>query len=69
MFRIAPFHLFADLRICTAPECRQVAIRYHADKPPALAVRIQEMFGEATNPAVAEGRVPLVGSRLPVGTV
>ncbi|MFP1455118.1 ATP-dependent helicase C-terminal domain-containing protein [Escherichia coli] len=26
----------------------------------ALAVRMQEMFGEATNPTIAQGRVPLV---------
>ncbi len=44
----------------TVPTGSRLAIRYHTDKPPALAVRIQEMFGEARNPAVAEGRVPLV---------
>lgn len=44
----------------TVPTGSRLPIRYHADKPPALAVRIQEMFGEANNPAVAEGRVPLV---------
>ena len=44
----------------TVPTGSRLPIRYHADKPPALAVRIQEMFGEASNPAVAEGRVPLV---------
>ncbi|HIE6335495.1 TPA: ATP-dependent helicase C-terminal domain-containing protein, partial [Shigella flexneri 3b] len=32
----------------------------HEDNPPALAVRMQEMFGEATNPTIAQGRVPLV---------
>ncbi len=30
------------------------------DNLPALAVRMQEMFGEATNPTIAQGRVPLV---------
>ncbi|MCZ4059251.1 ATP-dependent helicase HrpB [Pantoea sp. LMR881] len=44
----------------TVPTGSRLAIRYHLDKPPTLAVRIQEMFGEATNPAVAEGRIPLV---------
>lgn len=44
----------------TVPTGSRLPVRYHADKPPALAVRIQEMFGEASNPAVAEGRVPLV---------
>ncbi|WP_343553243.1 ATP-dependent helicase HrpB [Pantoea sp.] len=44
----------------TVPTGSRLPIRYDAEKPPALAVRIQEMFGEAQNPAVAEGRVPLV---------
>lgn len=44
----------------TVPTGSRLPIRYDADKPPALAVRIQEMFGEASNPAVAEGRIPLV---------
>jgi len=44
----------------TVPTGSRLPIRYDADKPPALAVRIQEMFGEAQNPTVAEGRIPLV---------
>ena len=44
----------------TVPTGSRLPIRYDVDKPPALAVRIQEMFGEASNPTVAEGRVPLV---------
>lgn len=44
----------------TVPTGSRIAIRYHEDNPPALAVRMQEMFGEATTPAIAEGRVPLV---------
>lgn len=44
----------------TVPTGSRLPIRYDADKPPVLAVRIQEMFGEARNPAVADGRVPLV---------
>jgi len=44
----------------TVPTGSRLPIRYDAEKPPALAVRIQEMFGEAQNPAVADGRVPLV---------
>ena len=44
----------------TVPTGSRLPIRYDVEKPPALAVRIQEMFGEAQNPAVAEGRVPLV---------
>ena len=42
------------------PTGSRLAIRYHAENPPALAVRMQEMFGEATTPVIAEGRVPLV---------
>ncbi|MDB2181310.1 ATP-dependent helicase HrpB [Citrobacter farmeri] len=44
----------------TVPTGSRIAIRYHDDNPPALAVRMQEMFGEARTPTIAEGRVPLV---------
>ena len=44
----------------TVPTGSRIAIRYHEDNPPALAVRMQEMFGEATTPSIAQGRVPLV---------
>ena len=44
----------------TVPTGSRLAIRYDVDKPPALAVRLQEMFGEAKNPCVAGGRIPLV---------
>ncbi|HCD1253823.1 TPA: ATP-dependent helicase HrpB [Citrobacter amalonaticus] len=44
----------------TVPTGSRIAIRYHEDNPPALAVRMQEMFGEASTPTIAEGRVPLV---------
>ena len=44
----------------TVPTGSRIAIRYHEDNPPALAVRMQEMFGEASNPTIAQGRVPLV---------
>ncbi len=44
----------------TVPTGSRIAIRYHEDNPPALAVRMQEMFGEATTPAIAQGRVALV---------
>ena len=44
----------------TVPTGSRLPIRYHAENPPALAVRLQEMFGEAQNPAIADGRVPLV---------
>lgn len=44
----------------TVPTGSRIAIRYHEDNPPALAVRMQEMFGEANTPTIAQGRVPLV---------
>ena len=44
----------------TVPTGSRIAIRYDADNPPALAVRMQEMFGEASTPTIAEGRVALV---------
>ncbi|GAL50748.1 TPA: ATP-dependent helicase HrpB [Citrobacter farmeri] len=44
----------------TVPTGSRIAIRYYEDNPPALAVRMQEMFGEARTPTIAEGRVPLV---------
>ncbi|EPJ7090111.1 ATP-dependent helicase HrpB [Citrobacter amalonaticus] len=44
----------------TVPTGSRIAIRYHEDNPPALAVRMQEMFGEVSTPTIAEGRVPLV---------
>lgn len=44
----------------TVPTGSRIAIRYHEDNPPVLAVRMQEMFGEAKTPTIAEGRVPLV---------
>lgn len=44
----------------TVPTGSRIAIRYHEDNPPALAVRMQEMFGEATTPTIAQGRVALV---------
>lgn len=39
----------------TVPTGSRIAIRYHEDNPPALAVRMQEMFGEASNPTIAQG--------------
>lgn len=44
----------------TVPTGNRVPIRYDEEKPPALAVRLQEMFGEAQNPTVADGRIALV---------
>ncbi|RFE14165.1 ATP-dependent helicase HrpB [Salmonella enterica] len=44
----------------TVPTGSRITIRYHEDNPPDLAVRMQEMFGEAKTPTIAQGRVPLV---------
>lgn len=44
----------------TVPTGNRVPIRYDEEKPPALTVRLQEMFGEAQNPTVADGRIALV---------
>ncbi|MBG6242141.1 MAG: ATP-dependent helicase HrpB [Candidatus Symbiopectobacterium sp. Dall1.0] len=44
----------------TAPGGSHLPLRYHHDQQPALAVRMQEMFGERQNPTVAEGRVAVV---------
>ncbi len=44
----------------TVPTGSQIALRYDEENPPVLAVRMQEMFGEAQTPVIAEGRVPLV---------
>jgi ATP-dependent helicase HrpB len=49
--RRAPTHL-------EVPSGRELAIDYAAD-PPALAVKLQELFGLATTPALDGGRVPL----------
>jgi len=43
----------------TVPTGSRIAIRYHEDNPPVLAVRMQEMFGEAKTPTIAQGRIPL----------
>lgn len=42
-----------------APTGSQVAVDYAAEGGPAIAVRVQELFGLARHPALAGGRVPL----------
>jgi ATP-dependent helicase HrpB len=42
------------------PSGRLAPIAYHADRPPSVAARIQELFGLASAPRLAAGRVPLV---------
>ncbi|HEJ7136435.1 TPA: ATP-dependent helicase HrpB [Serratia marcescens] len=44
----------------TVPTGSRLPIRYEAGKPPALAVRLQEVFGEQRSPMLAEGRIPVV---------
>ena len=44
----------------TAPSGSHVPIDYEAEQGPTVSIRVQEMFGLATHPAIAGGRVPLV---------
>lgn len=39
------------------PTGRSLPIHYFSDRPPVLAVRLQEMFGEHKSPTLAQGRV------------
>jgi len=41
------------------PAGSSLSIDYESDGGPALDVRLQEMFGEAKHPSIANGRVPL----------
>ena len=51
--RIAPTHV-------ALPGRRRVEVHYELDRPPWIASRMQDFFGLARGPAVADGRVPLV---------
>ncbi|WP_090704883.1 MULTISPECIES: ATP-dependent helicase HrpB [unclassified Beijerinckia] len=42
-----------------APTGSQIAVDYEAEGGPALAVRVQELFGLSQHPSLAGGRVPL----------
>ncbi|HEX4183930.1 MAG TPA: ATP-dependent helicase HrpB, partial [Caulobacteraceae bacterium] len=44
----------------TAPTGTSVVINYEAEGGPRIDVRVQELFGLATHPAVAGGRAPLI---------
>lgn len=44
----------------TAPSGSNVPIDYEAEEGPKLSIRVQELFGLATHPTIAGGRVPLV---------
>ena len=50
--KLAPTHI-------TVPTGSRIAIDYGQERP-ALAVRLQEMFGLAKTPSIAGGKVPLV---------
>jgi ATP-dependent helicase HrpB len=43
-----------------APTGTNVPIDYEAEAGPAIAIRVQELFGLSRHPAIAGGRVPLV---------
>ena len=49
----APIHF-------TAPSGSHVPIDYEAEEGPKLAIRVQELFGLASHPTIAGGRVPLL---------
>jgi len=49
----APTHI-------TVPTGSTVPVDYAAEGGPAVSVRVQELFGLATHPAIGGGRVPLV---------
>lgn len=51
--RIAPAHL-------AVPSGSRIKINYQSGEVPILAVRIQEMFGCAATPTVADGRIPVL---------
>lgn len=42
------------------PTGSRITIRYQPSQKPALAVRMQEMYGQATSPTIADGKVILV---------
>jgi len=42
------------------PSGNRIRLTYEADRPPVLAVRLQELFGLAETPRVAGGRVPVL---------
>jgi ATP-dependent helicase HrpB len=53
LHRLAPEHV-------TLPGGRRLAVRYELDRAPWVESRLQDFFGAATGPTVAQGRVPLV---------
>ena len=51
----------------TAPTGTAVPIDYSAEQGPTVSIRVQELFGLATHPSIAGGRVPLVVELLSPG--
>jgi ATP-dependent helicase HrpB len=49
----APTHL-------VAPTGSRLAVDYAAEAGPTVSVRVQELYGLATHPALAHGRIPVV---------
>ena len=47
-----------------APSSHDVSIHYALDKPPVIAIRMQEMYGEKANPTVAQGKITVSVSLL-----
>jgi ATP-dependent helicase HrpB len=44
----------------TVPSGNRIRLLYEPDRPPILAVRLQELFGWTETPRVAKGRVPVL---------
>ncbi len=44
----------------TVPTGSKISIDYGAENGPVLAVRVQELFGLDSHPAIAQGRIPLL---------
>lgn len=55
--RLAPSHL-------TVPSGSRIRLHYEPGRPPNLAVRIQEMFGQAATPTICDGQVRVTVSLL-----
>ncbi|KQU55015.1 ATP-dependent helicase [Bosea sp. Leaf344] len=51
----------------TAPTGSSLAVDYGAEAGPTISVRVQELFGLSSHPALAAGRVPLVLNLLSPG--
>lgn len=55
--RLLDLHAPATLPV---PSGRDLPLAYGGDGPPVLAVKLQELFGLARTPSVAQGRVPVL---------